>query len=188
MLLSKIIYKIELYLKLNSRNFCVKILRLKHKTKLLFGDEISCRYWEFERYLWSSKGCYKVEEESDLFTTVCKCNHLTNFAALMDMSGREGNDDLKGKLTYFCSGLSVACLLFTILISLKKKSETYYITSSHYEDNKKDMKMMIVINLSICLIIVHLLVIFTMNSTENKVKLIMFLIIEYFSTEILFQK
>jgi latrophilin 2 len=155
---------------------------LKHKTKLRFGDEVSCRYWDFERYLWLSKGCYKVEEESDLLTTVCKCNHLTNFAALMDMSGREENDNLKEKLTYFCSGLSVACLLFTILISLKKNSET------DNEDNKKDMKMMIVINLSICLIIVHLLVIFTMNSTENKVKLIMFLIIEYFSTEILFQK
>jgi hypothetical protein len=161
--------------------FCIKMLRLKHKTKLRLGEETSCRYWDFERYLWSSKGCYKVEEESDLFTTVCKCNHLTNFAALMDMSGREENDDLKQKLTYFCSGLSVACLLFTILINLKKNSET------DNEDNKKFMKTMIVINLSICLIIVHLLVIFTMDGTKNKVKLIMFLIIEFFPWKFYFR-
>ncbi len=125
-----------------------------------FGEKISCNYWDFKRSLWSSKGCFKVDDESDLFTTVCKCDHLTNFAALMDMSGKEENTDLKSKLTYFCSGLSIACLIFTILINLKK---------SDNEDNKKVMKTMIVCNLSVCLIIVHLLVILSMDRTENKV-------------------
>jgi len=143
------------------------MLRLKHKTKLRLGEEISCRYWDFERYLWSSKGCYKVEEESDLFTTVCKCNHLTNFAALMDMSGREENDDLKQKLTYFCSGLSIVGLIMTIIIILKPKKVGK--RDLRMESNRK-LRDIIACNLCICLLIVNILVVSALNRLDIKVK------------------
>ncbi len=68
------------------------------QNKLHFGDKIGCNFWDFN----SSNGCQRVNEESDLYTTVCKCNYLTNFVALMDTSGRQENDDIKSKLTYFC--------------------------------------------------------------------------------------
>ena len=32
---------------------------------------------------WSTEGCVVVSEESSDHVTVCKCNHLTNFAVLM---------------------------------------------------------------------------------------------------------
>jgi hypothetical protein len=51
-----------------------------------------CVYWDFETEMWSSNGCYLILDDSDRDHSVCECNHLTNFAAIMDMSGRETND------------------------------------------------------------------------------------------------
>jgi len=40
----------------------------------------------FEGY-WSDEGCWDVSNCSDCNYTVCECNHLTNFAVLMSISG-----------------------------------------------------------------------------------------------------
>jgi hypothetical protein len=74
--------------------------RFKHKNQLHFGDKIEYNFWDFNTSLWSSNGCQRVDEKSDLYTTVCKCNHLTNFTALMDTSGGQENDDIKSKINF----------------------------------------------------------------------------------------
>ncbi|CAG2177935.1 unnamed protein product, partial [Oppiella nova] len=66
-------------------------LNLKHKNRLVLGDRVECVFWDFDHKKWSSDGCHVMESESNRETTVCECNHLTNFAALMDTSGREDN-------------------------------------------------------------------------------------------------
>ncbi len=144
--------------------------RLKHKQKLEFGDEIECKFWDFENSLWSSNGCYKVDDESDLFTTVCKCNHLTNFAALMDTSGRETNNLTKAILTYLCSSLSIIGLIITMIIILKPRKTGK--RDLRMESNRK-LRDIIACNLCICLLIVNILVVSALNRLDIKVKILM---------------
>jgi hypothetical protein len=41
----------------------------------------------------------------------------------MDTSGRKNNSDANSKLTYFCKSLSIASLIFTIIINFNPKSK-----------------------------------------------------------------
>ena len=43
-----------------------------------------CAFWDIKRSDWSTAGCETVS--SNRTHTVCRCNHLTNFAVLMDIS------------------------------------------------------------------------------------------------------
>lgn len=43
-----------------------------------------CAFWDIKRSDWSTAGCETVS--SNQTHTVCRCNHLTNFAVLMDVS------------------------------------------------------------------------------------------------------
>ncbi len=141
--------------------------RFKHESKLRFGDKIGCNFWDFNTSLWSSNGCQRVNEESDLYTTVCKCNHLTNFAALMDISGRQENDGIKSKMTYFCCGLTTACLMLTILSNCIPIKSDENIEEEEKEERKQ--RTLIICNLCVSLMVVNLLVITAMDYTKEKV-------------------
>ncbi len=132
------------------------------------GEVTACYYWNFDKSLWSSDGCHKVEEESDLLTTVCKCNHLSNSAALMDMSGSEKRDNLKSQLTYFCSGFSVCGLLATIVIILKRRIKNKDEDESGKSEHNTNS--VIICFLCVSLIIVNILVVTTMDKTDSKVR------------------
>lgn len=43
-----------------------------------------CAFWDIKRADWSTAGCQTVT--SNRSHTVCRCNHLTNFAVLMDVA------------------------------------------------------------------------------------------------------
>ncbi|CAG2113557.1 unnamed protein product, partial [Medioppia subpectinata] len=90
------------------------VVTVKHNNLLTFGDKVQCVYWDFQQMKWSSSGCQFRVEGSDRKVSVCECNHLTNFAALMDVSGREANTKVKDILTKVCCGLSIICLVLTI--------------------------------------------------------------------------
>jgi len=45
---------------------------------------MKCIYWDFELNEWSRNGCNLLITESNNEMTVCECNHLTNFAAVVD--------------------------------------------------------------------------------------------------------
>ena len=75
-----------------------------------------CVFWDFITKKWSSNGCELVFEDSNREYSVCECNHLTNFAAIMDLSGREGNQLLKSILSYICCGISIICYLLTFIL------------------------------------------------------------------------
>jgi hypothetical protein len=50
-----------------------------------------CIFWNFELNEWSTNGCDLLITESNNEMTVCECNHLSNFAAVVDKS--DGNDN-----------------------------------------------------------------------------------------------
>ncbi len=128
--------------------------------KLVFGDESECVFWDFENQFWSSIGCQIISETSNRMRTVCECNHLTNFAALLDPNER--NDTLKSKFTYVCCGVSAVCLLLNMILLFKQnRKKLSTITEQLIRKRNK-----ITFNLSVCLLIADLLIIFGMNKID----------------------
>jgi hypothetical protein len=68
------------------------MISLEHNKELQFPDKMTCVFWDFGSMEWSSDGCYLVSNESNPQSSVCECNHLANFAAIIDLSRRETND------------------------------------------------------------------------------------------------
>ncbi|XP_071482413.1 uncharacterized protein [Diadema antillarum] len=92
-------------------------------------SNINCVFWDFEleegRGDWSNSGCQFAGFQED-GAIICHCNHLTNFAVLVDIYGQLEIDE-KEKLaldiiTRIGCFLSIAGLAFTILTFLLFKS------------------------------------------------------------------
>jgi latrophilin 2 len=129
---------------------------VKHNELLKFGDKIECVYWNFNQSNWSRDGCLFEPINSNRKISICECNHLTNFAALMDVSGQEKPSKIKSVLTIVCSLISSISLLLTIgFLSLVRAL--------------RNRRSTITCNLCICLLIVNILVAFGMDKTENSV-------------------
>lgn len=78
-------------------------------------DKLKCVFWNFTSSEWSEDGC-KLVDNNRLYS-ICECDHLTNFAILMDISGRELEaDPVKSALTMACTILSIIGLLITIVV------------------------------------------------------------------------
>ena len=62
---------------------------------------------------WSKDGCRKVFENS--FEVVCECDHLTNFALVLDISQRGYNPLALQIVTWVGSTISLGSLFLSIL-------------------------------------------------------------------------
>lgn len=130
-------------------------LNFPHLNPLEFGDETRCVFWDVNTDSWSSNRCYPVYDESSREKTVCECDHLTNFAVLMDVSNREANNSyIKSLLTVICCAASSIGLLATIVITIMVKS-------------LRNRRSVITANLSMCLLIVNVMVIAGFDQTDN---------------------
>jgi hypothetical protein len=96
--------------------------------------------------------------------TVCECNHLTNFAALINP--KERNETLKSIFTYICCGISAICLIFNLILLFIQKTKKLLTTT----DESMSKQNKITFNLSVCLLIADLLIIFGMNKTDIEPK------------------
>ncbi|XP_054157506.1 uncharacterized protein LOC128955854 [Oppia nitens] len=130
-------------------------ISLKHNNRLYLGDDIKCVFWDFNHQKWSQDGCRHVISLSSREQTVCKCDHLTNFAVLMDTSGRETDSLTKNVLTLLFCSLSVICLILTIVIIIRKDLLL------------KLRKHLIVLNLCVCLLVADLLIMIGMDRNES---------------------
>ena len=80
----------------------------------------SCTYWNFTSLSWSNYGCEVSPESSNAETTVCRCNHLTNFALIFDFTGTVDPGDVNDWLnivTYIVLSISIALLIVTQIVS-----------------------------------------------------------------------
>ncbi|XP_077861447.1 uncharacterized protein LOC100373893 [Saccoglossus kowalevskii] len=83
-----------------------------------------CAFWDPDISEWSVVGCYLDDDASNSSHTVCHCNHLTNFAILMQFTEPIDlgvHDDVLEYLTYIGTSISVLCLVITLLIYLLGK-------------------------------------------------------------------
>lgn len=77
----------------------------------------SCQFWDFNKGPngdWSSVGCRLVSKDRIYIT--CLCDHLTNFALLLDV-GQSGYNPVELQIiTWIGCGLSLAGLFLTVMI------------------------------------------------------------------------
>nr|XP_039260814.1 uncharacterized protein LOC120337160 [Styela clava] len=88
-----------------------------------YGKGPHCVFYNFPNNggegSWSAEGCH-LNPESTLTTTICDCNHLTNFAVIMDVYGtveyfNEYQNMILQILTYIGCSLSIFGLLCTLI-------------------------------------------------------------------------
>ncbi|XP_054157509.1 adhesion G protein-coupled receptor L3-like [Oppia nitens] len=156
-------------------------ISLKHNNRLYLGDDIKCVFWDFSHQKWSQDGCRYVISQSTREHTVCKCDHLTNFAALMDTSGRETDSLAKNVLTLLFCSLSVICLIITIVIIMRKdlliKLRKRFLKTNTKKSKPQTLNQitiemlkrrdLIVLNLCVCLLVADLLIMIGMDRNES---------------------
>uniref|UniRef100_T1KNL5 G-protein coupled receptors family 2 profile 2 domain-containing protein n=1 Tax=Tetranychus urticae TaxID=32264 RepID=T1KNL5_TETUR len=132
---------------------------LAHSSIKRRGDVVQCVFWDSVNKAWNSSGCVYDEVASTRRKTVCHCTHLTNFAILMDMTGREEDDQAKSILSLICLTASVISLILTIffLITLPPVKSTPI-------TNKR---VAITTNLCICLLVSNFILMFGVEHTES---------------------
>ncbi|GJQ68273.1 hypothetical protein Trydic_g10784 [Trypoxylus dichotomus] len=117
----------------------------------------SCVFWDYTTSSWSDEGC-QVETTNDSHT-VCLCDHLTNFAILMDVHAiylpMEHQIALQ-IVTYVGCVISIICLILAV------------ITFQLFRGLKSD-KTTIHCNLCICLLVAEILFLVGISRTENQI-------------------
>eukprot|EP00057_Strongylocentrotus_purpuratus_P012455 XP_011666929.1 PREDICTED: G-protein coupled receptor 126 [Strongylocentrotus purpuratus] len=91
-------------------------ITLAHKQQNATSPQ--CVYWEYSTNAWESDGC-DMTNTSETHTE-CQCNHLTNFAVLMDVSGSprrsERVEQVFRILSYIGCSFSIVGLLVTLAV------------------------------------------------------------------------
>ena len=120
--------------------------------------------------VWHTTGCWYSETidttgHLDRTYSICKCNHTTNFAVLVDITNSEIRDDAKNILTIISSLTTIFCSLGAIYFIRRQTSNSMY----NFEKNKLKMqsnRSRLNLRISIFLIASHLLVLLVMDRTE----------------------
>ncbi|XP_038054084.1 uncharacterized protein LOC119726452 isoform X33 [Patiria miniata] len=90
-----------------------------------YVDNTSCVFWEFVNASWSSEGCRLREEYITDQYIACQCDHLTNFAALMDIYPEspltETQEFILKLLSLVGCGMSILGLAVTMVTYLSHK-------------------------------------------------------------------
>ncbi|XP_071115301.1 adhesion G-protein coupled receptor G6-like isoform X1 [Haliotis cracherodii] len=123
------------------------IIHLPHLKKNAVNPR--CVFWRDNGAGWSTDGCEVKEDVKDSYTT-CACNHLTNFALLMDVYERgadvsEADRVALSLISYIGCGISLLCLLLTLL--------TYFM----FRKLRRDNPSKILVNLCIALAVTNLI-------------------------------
>ncbi|XP_014209550.1 latrophilin Cirl isoform X2 [Copidosoma floridanum] len=139
-------------------------LKRGHPVRLYFQhlelDNVTnptCVYWDIPKSDWSKTGCYL--KQSNRTHSVCECEHLTNFAVLMDVHGvalDPANKLALHIITYVGCSVSIVCLVLAI------------ITFQLFRGLKSD-RTTIHKNLCVCLLIAEVLFICGIEQTSQRI-------------------
>jgi len=101
----------------------------------------SCVFWDWELLVWSDSGCWAVETNKS--RTVCECNHLTNFALLMEKVDTPVIDNIPTlHLEIIISVVIMVFLLLAGIILLKFRTQVHkcLLKSPCYKEEKKSLE------------------------------------------------
>ncbi|XP_070564242.1 adhesion G protein-coupled receptor L4-like [Ptychodera flava] len=120
-----------------------------------------CAFWNYTQSTmvgeWSTAGCHVIT--SNTTHTMCACNHLTNFAVLMDVHGTTLSDTHNTALTiitYIGCIISIICLSICVVVFSAFRSLWCVRNTIHR-------------NLCICLLVAELLFVVGIGRTENEI-------------------
>ncbi|XP_012280589.1 latrophilin Cirl isoform X2 [Orussus abietinus] len=128
--------------------------------KHLTADNVSnptCVFWDYIMSAWSEEGCHL--HRSNATHTVCQCNHLTNFAVLMDVHAVKldiAHQVALQIITYTGCIISVVCLVLAIL--------TFQLFRGLKSDRTTIHK-----NLCVCLLIAEVLFVCGIGQTNQRI-------------------
>ncbi|KAF7990078.1 hypothetical protein HCN44_009021 [Aphidius gifuensis] len=117
----------------------------------------TCVFWDYIMSAWSEEGCQTRKTNST--HTICECNHLTNFAVLMDVHAVKldmAHQIALQIITYIGCIISIVCLVLAIL--------TFQLFRGLKSDRTTIHK-----NLCICLLIAELLFVCGIGQTDQRV-------------------
>lgn len=127
------------------------------------NGSVFCVYWDYNINSrgggWSKDGCKLASHKND--TVTCKCNHLTNFAVLMDPSGISSEHPVHQESLGYISVFGCSLSLLGIIVTLILHCVLWRILKSH--------KTVIHVNLCIALLAANVLLLIGSASTENEV-------------------
>ncbi|CAK6964668.1 adhesion G-protein coupled receptor G4 [Scomber scombrus] len=121
------------------------VVTLRHQKLKQPDDKVQCMFWDFQNNGgqggWNSRGCETLNISS--CQTSCRCNHLTHFAVLLDVSRApisEVDSQILTLISYLGCGISSIFLGITLLTYLA------------FEKLRQDYPSKILINLSFALL------------------------------------
>ncbi|CAD5111788.1 DgyrCDS1062 [Dimorphilus gyrociliatus] len=88
------------------------------------SGKMLCSFWNYSTSnsggSWSEYGCYQDHKSSNKTHTKCRCNHLTNFAVLLDISDVDSKLSETHRLnlmiiTYVGCSISIVCLFLSFV-------------------------------------------------------------------------
>lgn len=107
---------------------CLQLLNKSKKGFLFTWAYLLFLQWFFNSYLatlipgvrgaWSNEGCKALETQKHKGFFICECNHLTNFALLMDVSYTRRNPFALSVVTWIGCLISILGLVITIIAHL----------------------------------------------------------------------
>ncbi|XP_022246110.1 latrophilin Cirl-like isoform X2 [Limulus polyphemus] len=116
-----------------------------------------CVFWEFNNRLWSGEGCWV--SSTNKTHTVCSCNHLTNFALLMEVSATKQNkmtQEVSKLAVWIGCGVAMTLLLMTFLLLMLLR-------------NLKGDIFTIRKNLLFCLFVAETIILIGIAQTANRI-------------------
>ncbi|XP_076668606.1 latrophilin Cirl isoform X4 [Andrena cerasifolii] len=117
----------------------------------------TCVFWDYILSAWSEEGC-QIRKTNETHT-VCECNHLTNFAVLMDIHAVRldiAHQVALQIITYIGCIISVVCLVLAIL--------TFQLFRGLKSDRTTIHK-----NLCVCLLIAEILFVCGIGQTNQRI-------------------
>ncbi|CAN8004689.1 unnamed protein product, partial [Ixodes hexagonus] len=132
------------------------VVTLRHNKEENVSDP-ECVFWDFSKRDWSGRGCW-VESNNQTHTT-CACNHLTNFAVLMDVRAVQlsySNEVALQVITYIGCFISIICMALTII-------------TFHFFRSLESDRTVIHKNLCTCLLVAEIVFVAGITQTSQRV-------------------
>ena len=134
---------------------------------------MKCMFWDFSLNEWSPKGCRVLINNSNRSHTVCKCDHLSVFTAILDKRFRVIDNLTERGLEIGTFIISTITLAITIIFLTKRQKllmKYGKVAKSKVPNRGESMKKIdaIILNQIICILTTNFIVTFGLNRTHEQ--------------------